>query len=99
MKILQYFLIVLFAMVFEVSANPKISVIIPIYNTERFLRECLDSILNQTFTDFEMICVNDESTDHCLKILQEYAKKDKRVVVITQKNAGMAAARNTGLDA
>jgi glycosyltransferase involved in cell wall biosynthesis len=97
MKLFQFFLILF---VFEINAAPKISVIIPVYNTEQFLRECLDSVLNQTFTDFEVICINDASTDRSLEILREYAAKDKRIRILYHgKNIGMAAARNTGLDA
>jgi glycosyltransferase involved in cell wall biosynthesis len=97
MKILRIFLI-LFA--FEINAAPKISVIVPVYNVEQFLRECLDSILNQTFTDFEVICIDDASPDGCLQILQEYAAKDRRVRVFHhEKNARVSVARNTGLNA
>ena len=74
-----------------------ISVIIPVYNVENYLRQCLDSILNQTYTDFEVICVNDGSTDNSLNILNEYAKKDSRIKVISQKNKGPSKARNVGL--
>ena len=74
-----------------------ISVIIPVYNVENYLRQCLDSILNQTYTDFEVICVNDGSTDNSLNILNEYAQKDSRIKVISQKNKGLSGARNTGL--
>jgi glycosyltransferase involved in cell wall biosynthesis len=97
---MKLFRLIFIFFIFEVGAKPKISIIIPVYNTERFLRECLDSILNQTFKDFEIICVNDASTDRCSEILREYADKDKRVRVINhEKNAGMSVARNTGLDA
>lgn len=74
-----------------------ISVIIPVYNVENYLRQCLDSILNQTYTDFEVICVNDGSTDNSLNILNEYAQKDSRIKVISQKNKGPSKARNVGL--
>ena len=74
-----------------------ISVIIPVYNVENYLRQCLDSILNQTYTDFEVICVNDGSTDNSLNILKEYAQKDSRIKVISQKNKGPSKARNVGL--
>ena len=77
----------------------KISVIVPVYNVEKFLPQCLDSILAQTLTDLEIICVNDGSPDNSLKILEEYAKKDKRIVIINQKNAGLSSARNTGIKA
>lgn len=76
----------------------KISIIIPVYNAEKYLRQCLDSIFYQTFQDFECICVNDESTDSSLTILEEYAKEDKRFKIISQKNKGVSAARNTGLN-
>ncbi|MDR1235694.1 MAG: glycosyltransferase [Holosporaceae bacterium] len=97
---MKLFWLIFIFFIFEVGAKPKISVIIPVYNVERFLRECLDSVLNQTFTDFEVICINDASPDRCLDILQEYADKDKRVRVIShEKNSGVYVARNTGLNA
>ena len=77
--------------------NPKISVIIPVYNVEKFLRECLDSVVNQTMRDIEIICVNDGSTDGSLDILKEYAKKDDRIIVINQTNGFVESARNNGL--
>lgn len=76
----------------------KISVIIPVYNVEKYLSQCLDSITNQTFKDFECICVNDGSTDNSLKILEEYVKKDNRFKVINQVNSGNSQARNTGIN-
>ncbi|BED92602.1 MAG: glycosyltransferase [Candidatus Paraimprobicoccus trichonymphae] len=79
------------------NAKPKISVIIPVYNVEKYLNKCLYSITNQTFNDIEIICVNDGSTDDCLKILEAYKKKDSRVQVINQKNRGVSSARNRGL--
>ena len=75
----------------------KISVIIPVYNVEKYLKDCLNSLLNQSFSDTELICVNDGSTDGSLNILNEYAKLDKRVKVYTQSNQGPGAARNAGL--
>lgn len=75
----------------------KFSFIIPVYNVELYLRDCLDSVLNQTFSDWEAICVNDGSTDGSATILEEYAVKDSRFRMLSQKNAGTAAARNTGL--
>lgn len=75
----------------------KISIIIPVYNVEKYLRECLDSILAQTFQDFEIICVDDGSTDKSLEILQEYKRKDDRFVILQQRHAGAGAARNHGL--
>ena len=76
----------------------RISVIVPVYNVEKYLSRCVDSILNQTFTDFECILVDDGSPDNCGKICDEYAKKDKRVKVIHKQNGGLSDARNTGLD-
>lgn len=78
--------------------KPLISVIVPVYNTEKYLRSCLDSICKQTYENLEIICVNDGSTDGSADILAEYAAKDDRIVVITQKNAGLAAARNAALE-
>ena len=77
--------------------NPKISVIIPVYNAERYLQQCLDSVLNQTLRDIEIICVNDGSTDSSHEILEEYAKRDNRITVILQENMNAGDARNTGL--
>lgn len=75
----------------------KISIIIPVYNVEKYLRECLDSILNQTFQDIEIICVDDGSTDKSLEILQEYKRKDDRFVILQQRHAGAGVARNHGI--
>ncbi len=77
--------------------NPKISVIVPVYNGEEFLSQCLDSILAQTLQDIEILCVNDGSTDNSLKILKGYAKKDKRIQIINQKNQGLSASRNNAM--
>ena len=77
---------------------PKVSVIIPVYNVENYLRECLDSVVNQTLKDIEIICVDDGSTDSSLEILKEYAAKDERIIIIQQENKGAGAARNTGLN-
>lgn len=76
-----------------------VSVIIPVYNVEKYLRECLDSVVNQTLKDIEIICVDDGSTDGSAAILAEYAANDSRVKVLTQSNSGAGAARNRGLDA
>lgn len=78
--------------------KPTISVIVPVYNVEAYLRQCIDSILAQTFTDFELILVNDGSSDNCGPICDEYAEKDTRITVIHQENGGVSAARNAGLD-
>lgn len=77
---------------------PKISVIVPVYNVEPYIHRCIDSILAQTFTDFELILVDDGSPDNCGKICDEYAEKDNRIHVIHQENGGLSAARNAGLD-
>ena len=76
----------------------RFSVILPIYRVEKYLSVCVDSILNQTYQDFEVILVDDGSPDSCPQICDEYASKDARVKVIHQKNGGQAAARNAGLD-
>ena len=78
---------------------PLISVIIPIYNVEKYLRECLDSVLAQTYKNLEIILIDDGSPDNCGKICDEYAAKDNRIKVIHQINQGVSAARNAGLDA
>ena len=77
----------------------SLSVIVPVYNTARWLGECLDSILTQDAFDLEVICVDDGSTDESPEILKNYAEKDSRVKIITQRNQGVSVARNTGLDA
>lgn len=76
---------------------PKVSVVIPVYNVEDYLSECLDSILNQTLSDIEVICINDGSTDDSMKILEEYANKDDRMQVYSQENSGHAVATNKGM--
>lgn len=76
---------------------PEISVIIPVYNVEKYLSQCLDSVIKQTFKDIEIICVNDGSTDKCGEILQKYATKDNRIKIVVQENRGLSAARNSGL--
>lgn len=80
------------------TAMPEISVILPIYNAEKFIRTTIDSILNQSFPDFELICVNDGSTDRTLELLQGYASSDSRISIINQSNSGPGIARNAGLD-
>ena len=77
---------------------PQISVVLPVYNVEEYLRQCLDSLANQTFEDFEVICVNDGSGDSSLSILEEYASEDERFKIISQENKGLSGARNTGMD-
>lgn len=77
--------------------TPKVSVVIPVYNVELYLEECLESLLNQTYTNVEVICVDDGSSDSSLHILKKYSCKDDRVIVLTQKNLGAACARNFGM--
>ncbi len=79
-------------------ANPKISVIVPVYNVEKYLAECLDSIINQTLKDIEIICLNDGSTDNSFSILKEYALKDSRIKLIDKENEGLGYTRKIGLD-
>lgn len=78
--------------------NPKISVIVPVYNTEKYLQHCIDSILAQTFTDFELLLIDDGSKDGSGVICDKYAAKDKRVKVFHKENGGVSSARNMGLD-
>ena len=80
------------------STSPKVSVIIPVYNTEKYLNECLDSVVNQKLKEIEIICINDGSTDSSLDIINEYAEKDSRFVVISGPNGGYGKAMNKGLD-
>lgn len=77
---------------------PEISVIVPVYKVEKYLERCIDSILAQTFTDFELILIDDGSPDGCPEICDHYAKTDRRIKVIHQKNSGVSVARNAGLD-
>lgn len=74
-----------------------VSVIIPVYNVSDYLKECLDSIINQTLNNIEIICIDDGSTDNSLDILKEYSKKDNRIKVISQENKGLGATRNVGM--
>ncbi len=77
---------------------PRVSVIMPVYNAEQYLRECLDSVTGQTLRDIEIICINDGSTDGSLAVLEEYASKDKRIKLISQSNSGYGHTMNVGLD-
>ncbi|MFT3918854.1 glycosyltransferase family 2 protein [Cloacibacterium sp.] len=77
---------------------PKISIIIPVYNAAPYLEDCLQSISNQSFTDFEILAINDGSTDSSLNILSQYQKKEERLKIFSQKNKGVSAARNLGLE-
>lgn len=75
-----------------------ISIIVPVYNVEEYLRECVDSVLNQTYSDIEVILVDDGSTDQSGNICDEYAEMDSRIKVIHKKNRGVSSARNTGIE-
>ncbi len=77
--------------------KPDVSIIVPVYNVENYLRQCMDSIIIQTHTNIEIICINDGSTDQCGTVLDQYAYQDRRVTIITQPNRGLSAARNAGL--
>lgn len=77
--------------------SPLLSIIVPVYNSEKYLKKCLNSIVYQTYTNIEIICVNDGSTDESSKIIEEFKSKDKRIKVINQENRGLAEARNTGI--
>jgi len=81
----------------SVNPSPTLSVIVPVYNQEEFLEKCLDSLLNQKYQDFEIICVNDGSTDGSQEILDRYAAKDPRIVLVSKKNGGLSSARNAGM--
>ena len=76
---------------------PEISVIVPVYNVEKYLKKCLNSLVNQTFQDIEIICINDGSTDNSESILNNFATKDSRIKIITQQNSGVSGARNLGI--
>lgn len=76
----------------------KVSIVVPVYNVEKYLKECIDSIINQTLQDIEIICVNDGSTDSSLEILNNYAAQDKRVIVINKANSGYGHTMNTGIN-
>ena len=77
----------------------KLSLIVPVYNTRDYLGECLESLIGQTWRDIEIVCVNDGSTDDSARLLQEYARRDERISILTQENRGLSAARNAGLKA
>ena len=79
--------------------KPKVSMLVPIYNVELYLRECLESLVNQTLKDIEIICINDGSTDSSPQIIQEFSLKDKRIKVINKENSGYGASMNIGLEA
>ena len=82
----------------EQKKSPEISIIVPVYKVEKYLNECIDSILAQTFTDFELILVDDGSPDNCPALCDAAAEKDSRVRVIHQQNKGLSGARNAGIN-
>ena len=82
----------------ELTNNVIFSIIVPVYNTEKWIEECLYSVLKQSIKEIEIICVNDGSTDKSKEILQKIASIDNRIIIINQKNKGLPATRNTGLN-
>ena len=77
---------------------PKVSIIVPVYNVEKLLSRCLNSLVNQSLSDIEIICVNDGSTDNSLNILKSFSEKDSRIIIIDKQNEGLSVARNTGMN-
>ena len=94
LKMLSFFIFINLIFFFK---SIKISVIIPIFNAEKYISDCLESIINQTLKDIEIILINDGSNDKTEQIIKEYAKKDKRIIILKQKNKGAGAARNRGI--
>ena len=82
---------------FEMSHNPRVSVIVPVYNNEKYIRETLNSLKAQTFSDFEALCIDDGSSDNSSGIIQEFAATDQRFHYVFQENSGAGPARNNGL--
>lgn len=76
----------------------KLSVVVPVYNVEKYLPECLDSLINQTYKNIQIICVNDGSTDNSLEVLNRYKEKDNRIIVVDKQNGGVSSARNAGIE-
>ena len=79
------------------NKSPKVSIIVPVYNVEKYLHRCMDSLINQSFEDIEIIAINDGSTDGSLDILKEYKEKDSRVIIVDKENGGLSSARNEGI--
>ena len=79
-------------------SEPKVSVIVPVYNCEKYIERCMDSLINQTLADIEIIVIDDESKDTTFEILKEYEKKDKRIKLMTKKNSGVSSSRNKGIE-
>ena len=77
---------------------PKVSIIVPVFNVEKYLTKCLESLVSQTFSDIEIILVNDGSTDDSKKICEKFASKDKRIIIINKENGGVSSARNLGIE-
>ena len=80
------------------ESKPLVSVVLPIYNVEKYLPKCLDSVVGQSYENIEIICINDGSPDESEKIVADYMKNDSRIVLINQKNQGLSGARNTGIE-
>ncbi|EMI4816306.1 glycosyltransferase family 2 protein, partial [Campylobacter upsaliensis] len=78
--------------------NKKVGIIIPVYNVELYLKECLESVINQTYKNFTAILINDGSSDNSLEIAKEYARKDERFIIISKENDGLSSARNVGIE-
>ena len=81
----------------SIKSNPEISIVVPVFNVEKFLKKCIESIISQSFSNFEVLLVNDGSTDGSLDICLQYTKIDDRVKVINKKNGGLSDARNAGI--
>ena len=77
--------------------KPTVSVIVPVFNGEQYLKECLDSVIRQSFSHWEMICINDGSTDGSLRILEDFARMDDRIRVFSQENQGLSVTRNNAM--
>ena len=77
---------------------PAVSIVIPVFNVEKYIGKCLDSLISQTLHNIEIICVNDGSTDHSLEIIKKYAENDPRFVIVDKENGGYGKAMNVGLD-
>ena len=80
-----------------INKKPKVSIVIPVYNAEKYLKQCLNSIISQTYHNIEIICIDDGSNDNSLNILKRYAEDDNRFIVLKQQNQGAAVARNEGI--
>lgn len=86
-------------MTIDKKSNISVSIIVPVYNVEQYLERCLNSLINQTLQNIEIICINDGSMDNSLSMLKQYAEKDKRIKIINQENKGVSVARNNGIEA